>query len=258
MAVAVCGDTLTDAWLADVEFLHEHNREQLNLITTIADPNPKRADSQVIAELDALLRRKQKQCVGTVANTIFPAAYLRGCANRQEFYDRYLARLPRLRKQQANRQGTYFGRLIEYPASANVRVGTTFNQIEALIQKLERQLGSNGSEKRFTYQAQIFVPCRDTMSIMSFPCMSFVSFQLYEKRLCLTAHYRNQYYFERALGNFLGLARLQTFVADETGLDPGSLTVHACHAQIDILGKRAQKELIAACREHPSRAIVVP
>lgn len=257
MAFSLCGETLTDAWLAALEHLHDHDGEQLNLVTEIADPEPELANSQVIAELDGWLLRKQKQRVDTVANTIFPAAFVRGGASRQQLYNRYLALLPRLRRQKGSGPGTYFGRLIEYPASADVRAGTTFNQIEAIIQKIEIQLRSNGPEKRFTYQAQIFVPSRDTMSIMSFPCMSFVSFQLYEKRLCLTAFYRNQYYFERALGNFVGLAQLQRFVADEIGLDQGSLTVHACHAQIDVLGKRDREQLIRACRAHAGPAIAV-
>jgi thymidylate synthase len=200
--------------------------------------------------------RKGLQRVGTVANTIFPEAYLRGYTNRQQVYDRYLASLPRLRKQTGNGKGTYFERLIKYPATKDVRHGGTFNQLEALIQKLDRQLRSNGPKKRFTYQAQIFIPNQDTMSTMGFPCMSFVSFQLDgDKRLCLTALYRNQYYFERALGNFVGLARLQRFVADATNLGQGSLAVHAFHAKIDTLGKRETEQLIQICREHTSLSL---
>lgn len=256
MAFAVCGDTLTDAWLADLEHLHAHNGEQLNLITTIVDPNPVRADTQMVGILDDWLLRKGLQRVDTVANTIFPVAYLRGCANRQEFYDRYLERLPRLKKQPKNKLGTYFGRLIQYPATLDVRRGATFNQIEAIIRKLEKQLTSNGP-KRFAYQAQIFIPNRDTMSTMGFPCMSFVSFQLdAQKRLCLTAIYRNQYYFQRALGNFIGLARLQRFVAEATNLEQGSLSVLACHAKFDVGGKQARERLIRVCREHAAPAIV--
>lgn len=247
MAISICSDTLTSAWLDDLEYLHDHNGELLNLVTTIRNPDPYRVDERMIAEFDAWLIRESKQRVGTVANTIFPSAYLRGSADRQQFYDRYLARLPRLRKQKGNRQGTYFGRLIEYPASVDVKRGQTMNQLEGIIQKLQGQLRGRGP-KRFAYQAQIFVPGRDNGSLMGFPCLSFVSFQLDRGRLCLTATYRNQYYFGRALGNFIGLARLQSFVAQEVGLPAGSLTIHACHAEIDTLSQRETEELIRVCR----------
>lgn len=247
MATSIFALTLTDAWKDDLEYLSGQGGEQLNLITTIVEPDPDQIEEGIVEELDALLLRKKKHRVGTVANTIFPSAYLRGTDTRQEFYERYLARLPRLRKQKGNRQGTYFGRLIEYPASFDVRHGETMNQLERIIQKLQSQLGGRGP-KRFAYQAQIFVPGRDDASLMGFPCLSFVSFQLDRGRLCLTATYRNQYYFERALGNFIGLARLQRFVAQEVGLALGSLTVHACHAEIDQLNQQETKNLIRMCR----------
>jgi len=247
MAISILGDTLTDAWLADMEHLRDNGGEQLNLVTTVADPDPDRVNARVVAELDDWLLRKGKQRVGTVANTIFPAAYLRGSANRQQLYDRYLTCLPRLRKQKGNGNGTYFGRLIEYPASADVKRGETMNQIEGIIQKLQTQLRGRGP-KRFAYQAQVFVPVRDDTSVMGFPCLSFVSFQLDQGRLCLTAVYRNQYYFQRALGNFVGLAHLQHFVAGEAKLGLGSLTVHACHAELDALSDWEAGQLIGACK----------
>ena len=246
MAMSIYGGTLTQAWLADLEYLHCYGREELNLVTTIGDPDPARVDMRVIKELDEQLVRKRKQRVGTVANTIFPVAYGRGCLDRQQFYERYLKSLPRLRMHNGNGRGTYFGRLIEYPISADVKRGLTANQLEGIIRKLQAQL-RGGAPKRFAYQAQVFIPGRDDNQSMGFPCLSFISFQLDRDRLCLTAMYRNQFYIERALGNFIGLARLQRFVAEECGLMLGSLTVHACHAEIDLLGKRAVEQLIGSC-----------
>lgn len=253
MAIALLKNTLSDAWLADLDHLLGNGGEQLNLVTTIADPALGRLDSRVIDELDGWLIRKGKQRVGTVANTIFPESYLRGTANRQEFYQRYQASLHRLRGLPKNGRGTYFGRLIEYPASADVKHGESTNQIEGIIQRLQIQLRS-GKPKRFAYQAQVFAPGRDDTTSMGFPCLSFLSFQLDQGCICLTAVYRNQYYFERALGNFVGLARIQRFVADAVDLKLGSLTVHACHAEIDCLGQRETEELICACRESSSNA----
>jgi thymidylate synthase len=247
MVAAICAETLTDAWLLDLVNLTAHGREQLNLVTSISDPDLTRTDARVIAELNDRLLRRGKQRVETVANTIFPSTYLRGCASREQFYKRYLARLPRLRKLKGNGQGTYFGRLISYPVSAEIGHGESTNQIETIILKLQKQLQGRGP-KRFAYQAQIFAPGRDDSSLMGFPCLSFVSFQLEGRHLCLTAIYRNQYYFERALGNFIGLARLQRFIAEQTGLGLGSLTVHACHAELDLSMGQANK-MLQVCQE---------
>lgn len=246
MAVAIGAETLTDAWLADFEYLQSHG-EQLNLVTTITRPTSDLADQRVIEELDKWLLRKGCQRVETVANTIFPSACRQGTSDRQVFYNRYLGLLPRLQKQKKNKLGTYFGRLVQYPATADVRNGATLNQIETLIEKLEKQLQTPGP-KRFTYQAQIFVPGRDEKATMSFPCLSFISFQLDNRQLCLTAMYRNHFYFERALGNFVGLANLQQFVAESVGLEVGSLTIHACHAEIDRIGKKDADRLMQACQ----------
>lgn len=246
MAMLISEDKLTDAWLADIECLHHHG-EQLNLVTTIASPDPKHADTRVIASLDDALSRAGKQAVSTVANTIFPEALLRGSSNRQGFYQRYLALLPRMQKQKGNGRGTYFGRLINYPQQLDLERAEYINQIERIIQKLEREVRAKGP-KRFIYQAQIFNPGTDASQVMGFPCLSFLSFQLDKRSLCLTAIYRNHFYFQRALGNFIGLARLQQFVADAAGLELGSLTIHACHAVLDVLSIAEATELIRLCR----------
>ena len=68
---------------------------------------------------------------------------------------------------------------------------------------------------------------------MDFPCLSFCSFQLDHDRLHLTAHYRSQYLLQRGYGNYLGLARLQAYVAAVVGIQPGQLLVVAglAHAE---------------------------
>ena len=64
----------------------------------------------------------------------------------------------------------------------------------------------------------------------------------------MTALYRNQQYIERAYGNFLGLARLQAFIAREIDLNIGALVCHATHAEIDDLGKKAVQDLLETSR----------
>ncbi len=80
--------------------------------------------------------------------------------------------------------------------------------------------------------------------------MSSLSFHIDRDRLRLTATYRNQYYIERALGNFLGLAELQHFVSSQVGLQEGLLTIHAFHAEIEDRSARLDEvdELLSTCR----------
>ena len=47
----------------------------------------------------------------------------------------------------------------------------------------------------------------------------------------------------RGLGNFLGLGRLQAFVAGQSGAKPGSLTCISTHAVIDA-GKKTQNGIV--------------
>ena len=68
-------------------------------------------------------------------------------------------------------------------------------------------------------------------------CLSFLSFHLLPgttKTLTLTAQYRNHYYVEKLLGNLIGLGRLMAFIAKETDLNMGALTVISTRAEIDL------------------------
>ena len=69
------------------------------------------------------------------------------------------------------------------------------------------------------------------------PCLSHVSFKIDRNDvLRLTAFYRSHWYIERALGNLIGLARLQCFVAGAAGAKVGPLTIIAAEAVLDLRG----------------------
>jgi hypothetical protein len=55
--------------------------------------------------------------------------------------------------------------------------------------------------------------------------------------------YRNHFYIEKLLGNLIGLGRLMTFVAAETGTKVGALTVISTHAEIDTM-KSSRQEIV--------------
>ncbi len=250
MAYLVQRDTITDAWVAALDHLHSHNQEEYGLVVEIVDPLPDHTDLSIIRRVDDTLAEQGYDPVATVANTIFPAKLAASSPDRTTFYSRYETILPRLRRLKGNHKGLYFERLIAYPLQTDpIRT----NQLETIIGDLTGQLrrreqgqGPLGS----VYEGQIFAPGKDRLP-QGFPCMSSLSFQLDGSRLLLTATYRNQYHIRRALGNYLGLAQLHSFVCAEVGLTQGPLTIHAFHSRID-LGKKTTIILLRDCNAHIS------
>jgi len=140
---------------------------------------------------------------------------------------------PKIRKHPANRRGTYFQRLIQYP-SAN---GEGFNQLNQII---ETYLG--GNHRRSALQASVLVPSRDLNNArqLGFPCMQQVAFvpEAASGTLHVVGFYPHQYLFERAYGNYLGLVRLGRFVAQEMHL---TLTAMTCVSTVADLEVSVQK-----------------
>ncbi len=54
-----------------------------------------------------------------------------------------------------------------------------------------------------------------------------------DRRLGMTALYRNHYYIEKLLGNLIGLGRLLEFIAKEGGVALGPLTIVSTNATVD-------------------------
>lgn len=94
---------------------------------------------------------------------------------------------------------------------------------------------------------------------MSFPCLSHVSFTLDGDTINLAALYRNQYFVTRAYGNYVGLARIGHFIAQEVGLKLGEVLCVATHAdaQFDDLGKGRVEQLARGLRAatEPSQTV---
>ncbi len=248
MSTIITGQTLTSAWLAAVEHLVGHGKQEFNLIVDVVDSDPEVIDQEVVAALDRLSTRTPRHTVGTVANTIFPQALADGATDRDALYRNYLRLVPRLRRLDPNNdRGLYFERLIDYHLRAEVGVPT--NQVEYVIQTLRRERGLY-APRRFICEVPVYEPGRDRAR-GGFPCLSYVSFQMDGGRLRINAIYRNQYYIARALGNLLGLARLQRFVAEAAGLDQGSFTMITSHAELDCTSGEAAA-LLTACGRPPA------
>ncbi len=242
------GATTTEAWLTALEYLSTRlTREEFGLIVDIPNPAPEPADWCVVANLNELLHQRGLQDTTAVANTLFPQGLAKTSDSRDSLYRRYRGILRYLRRNPKNRKGTYFERLVDYPGTNGAG---PVNQIERIIGDLRVEVSHRQNAHgalRHIYEAPILVPAKDHRP-RGFPCLAHLSFHLDHDKLRLTAVYRNQYYVQKALGNFLGLAALQHFVANEAGLKPGTLSVHACHAEVEPeFARRDIEALVHRC-----------
>jgi hypothetical protein len=209
-----------------------------NVIVDVADPtvNATRANPK-IAVVDDFLSGCDKS-VETIANTIFPAGlYYRHGA--PAFFDVFRDKvLPKVRR--GDRwSGYYFERMIQYPAPT----GKSPNQLWDIVERIRDQ----NIRALNKFELPLFDPVRDVDgSPYGGQCLSFLSFKLHPgtpKTLTLTAMYRNHFYIEKLLGNLMGLGRLMAFVARESAVNVGALTVVSTHAEIDKPGAARRSDI---------------
>ncbi len=218
-----------------------------NVVIDIVDPLARGSMADpLVGTVDAFLISKGVKAVETVANTIFPAALYRRYG-APAFFDRFTQNvLPKVRRKGDRWSGYYFERMIALPNPP----GKPINQLEDIIARIRNPT----VKARNKFELSVFDPARDVdNSPYGGQCMSFGSFKLREaadgEHLDLTVMYRNHYYVEKLLGNLLGLGRLMAFVADETEIKVGQLTVISTHAVIDLPHKEphscTRKDLLA-------------
>jgi len=214
------------AWLeATQEVFSQPQHEAYNVLVDVEQPIICDENSHAIIErVDSFLRPRSKPLM-TVANTIFPNAVYQkhGIDGLYETFHDVL--LPKIRRD-CNWTGYYFERMTRV-VSAD---GTVLNPLQDVIRRI-----SNPSIKaKNKFEIAIFDPFRDLSdSPYGGQCMSHLSFKLAgkaEKKLLLTVTYRNHFYIEKLLGNLIGLSQLLSFVAQESGVKAGSLTILSTHA----------------------------
>ena len=229
------------AWREAVRAVNaQHGHSAYNVIIDVSNPtaNTTRQDLR-IAVVDDFLSDYGKS-VETVANTIFPTGlyYRYGApAFFEVFRDKVLQKVRRSERW----SGYYFERMIQYPAPA----GEPPNQLWDIVNRIR----DDHVRALNKFELSLFDPKRDVDgSPYGGQCLSFLSFKLLPgapKTLALTAMYRNHFYIEKLLGNLIGLGRLMAFVARESDLKVGNLTVVSTHAEIDQ-PKRASRSRIEA------------
>ncbi|TCK65834.1 hypothetical protein [Curtobacterium sp. PhB136] len=269
--------TIGEAWARTLEGVTAAGGSAVHVVTTITDPAG-RDDSKLRGVADRYLVERyignhHVQTVQTVANTIFPKSFYRSPgyswapelkgteeetalnAAADELYARYNRNLPHLR--QFNKTGTYFQRMIAW----DNKKGQGYNQVAARIKKLRSDRSQNWSTSNAADLAvagdgeleaaglQTFASTDERTR--GFPCLVHVDLTVRDKTLHVSALYRHQYLITKAYGNALGLARLQAFIAEQTGYAVGELTILGTYSDTEsrIWTKAGVREILADLRD---------
>jgi thymidylate synthase len=265
MAELISGDNLSSAWARALEQLASaENGKGVNVVVAFTGASE---DAAIRATLDKFIAewRSQKQKakiypVATVANTLFPQALYRGEPGEEARDRLYRLNERAMRVQRRLREKeTYFNRFVNWPGRESI------NQLERVIERLKAQLAaidrkgplssayelaaSAPNDFAFDGELRVNTPGIDN-SPMGFPCLSQISFTLVDERIHLAALYRNQDLVSRAYGNYVGLARLGSFIAREVGCQLGEVLCVASHADAGFsqYGKGRVQELVEHCR----------
>jgi hypothetical protein len=203
-------------------------------------------DPGVRTEMDKLLVAKGKREVEDVAFTIFPQRlWVMAQGDRAKLFQYYAMAFPfyRARNRQANGRGLYFERLTMYG-----RGPCDGNQLEWILNQYESRSGV----RRSMFQATTFDPERDhdATAQLGFPCLQHVSFVPTTAGLVANAFYATQQLFDKAYGNYLGLAQLATFMAHEMKIPLARLNVTVGVAKLERISKTdaALHPLVAAAK----------
>ena len=183
--------------------------------------------------LDLLLKRKGRAVVENVAFTIFPQRlWEMSRGDRTRLFDLYRRTFGRWQamNRKANGRGLYFERFVMYG-----RGPCDGNQLEWILS----QFNSRKGVRRSMFQATAFDPGRDHIASaqLGFPCLQQVSFEPTAAGLVTNAFYATQQIFDKAYGNYLGLAQLGAFMASEMGIPLARLNVMVGVAKLERINK---------------------
>lgn len=237
--------TCTATWLKAATLLLTQDDSTLyNLVLGIRSPGvvtPEEFQMQEI--LNEFLLARDQYPLSSIAGTIFPAGhYLQGGADAV-FHD-FPALYPRMKEG----WGTYAYRMLNRTITTHDRQSSV---LEILVEKLKKQ--KQKGRMRAAYEIDLvndddhsdislYQPNLDCDRLLGQPCLTHLSFKLHpDDKVSLTALYRSHFYVQKALGNLLGLSQLMSFVAEQVGLEVGSLVCHSTLAQLEYGGSTGWK-----------------
>lgn len=230
--------TTAHAWTDAMEHLIQcDGGKDFNVVIVISDPTKEiREVTKVIDELAAEFDLKTTM---ENANAIWPSVFARPTRSAAEvFADIQRIAIPSIKCACRNRHDSYVERLLGWRSSER---GRPVPQLQNVLQRLKTEV-KNRAPKSSSYEISVFSPGLDA-GYMSFPCLSHLSikYEHKQKKLHLTAIYRNHTYLSHAYGNFIGLGRLMRFLCAETGTVPGELVSVSTHADAELISGRKSR-----------------
>lgn len=211
---------IVEAWKAATELLL-HDGDRFNLTIHIIDP----ASSDEAEAAQFCHKRVSPgitKSVYDVANTIFPADSPLHSGDLNQFFSHYQKVYERGQRRYPKAWGAYFLRLVAFGARKE-------NQLRKIIDGLTTWK----SRPRAAFVVHLSSAELDNPRHMGAPCWQYAQFiRNGDDVLSLSAVYRSHDYFQKALGNFLGLTRLLRFICEHSGMRPGTLTCLSTYASL--------------------------
>jgi hypothetical protein len=241
------GPSCASVWLDAVKYIRDQVHAY-NVVLGIENPlKVGSRDAAIHQHVNRFLEAHHAEPLATVATTIFPGSeYLHGGAD--EVFKEFPEVLPRIR----GRWDGYAGRMLS--RSIEQKDGSKISPLERLVEKMKTQASKAGPMRSVydistddphdpLFDLAIYQAEQDASAIHP-PCLMHLTFKLVTKQVYLTALYRTHFYVEKALGNLIGLAQLQSFVADQLGdgFEAGPLICHSSYALFDSGTRRKKGE----------------
>lgn len=222
---------VVEAWKTATKLLVDDG-DRFNLAVHITDPA-----ALVEADVGRFCHRRVSpditKSVYDVANTIFPAASVLHAGDPAEFFAHYLKAYERGQRRHRTVWGTYFLRLTSFGKTG-----------ENQIQKILDALINWKSRPRAAFVVHLSSTDLDNPRPLGAPCWQYAQFiRNGDNTLSIVAVYRSQDFFQKALGNFVGLTRLLKFVCQHSAMTPGTLTCNATYANLQGQRTKARQLL---------------
>jgi thymidylate synthase len=208
------GVNIIEAWSGAANLLLREG-DRFNLNVHVTDPASSN-EADVARFCHTRVLPTVSKSVYDVANTIFPAASVLHSGDlNQKVYARGQRRHPQA-------WGTYFLRLVSFGKGKE-------NQLRKVIDAL----ATWKSRPRAAFVVHLSSTELDNPRPLGAPCWQYAQFiRNGDDVLSLSAVYRSHDYFQKALGNFVGLTRLLRFVCDHSRMKPGTLTCLSMYASL--------------------------
>jgi thymidylate synthase len=224
-------DSITKAWRAATQLLLEQG-ERFNVTVHIKEPRSYAEDE--VKALDPHTINGKVTSVFDVANTIFPRGRGHDVDAPDAFCKHYKQIYGRGRSRKPTAWGTYFQRMVSFG-------GEEKNQILKIIECMNDWK----SRPRAAFVVHLSAADVDNPRPLGAPCWQYGQFiRTDDDVLSLSVMYRSHDYFQKALGNFLGLTRLLLFVCRHTKQKPGTLTCLSTYAYLG--GTKAETKALLA------------